>query len=218
VSDADLRESICEIGRRLYGRCFVAANDGNISVRLGDEVMCTPSMVSKGFLRPADLCVVDLDGRQLSGPRKRTSEILLHLAVYRTRPDVTAVVHAHPPHAVAFAATGEPVPGRVLPEVELFLGDVPTVPYETPGTAKFAASVIPYLTGTNTLLLANHGTVCFDADLELAWFHTETIDAYCRILLLARQLGPVRQFSAEQAAELHRARSVFDRKNIATNG
>jgi L-fuculose-phosphate aldolase len=213
MRDADLRDQICEIGRRLYGRGFVAANDGNISVRVGDVVLCTPSMVSKGFLRPDDLCVVDLDGRQLSGRRKRTSEILLHLAIYRTRSDVSAVVHAHPPHATAFAVTGEPVPGRVLPEVELFLGDVPTAPYETPGTERFAASVVPYLAGTNTLLLANHGTVCFDADLELAWFHTETIDAYCRILLLARQLGPVQRLTEEQAAELRRARSAFDRKN-----
>ncbi len=213
MNHADLREQICEIGRRLYARQFVAANDGNISARCGAELLCTPSMISKGFMRPDDLCTVDLEGRQTSGRSKRTSEILLHAAIYRARPEVMAVVHAHPPHASAFAVTGEPVPNRVLPEVELFLGAVPTVPYETPGTSRFADSVAPYLNGTNTLLLANHGTVCFDADLELAWFHTETIDAYCRILLLARQLGPVNRFSAEQAAELHAARGVFDRKN-----
>src|SRR5262245_22493927 len=146
MGERELRDAVCDIGRRLHERGFVAAWDGNISHRLPDgSFLCTPTMCPKGRLRPDELCTVDADGRQLGGPRARTSEILLHLAIYRHRPDVRAVVHAHPPHATAFAVTGEPVPNGVLPEVEYFLGTVPTVPYQTPGTAKFAESVVPYL-------------------------------------------------------------------------
>ena len=106
-----LKEQICEIGRRVYAKGFAAANDGNISIRLNDrEVLCSPTMMSKGFLKPEDLCVVDYEGKQLAGTRKRSSEILLHLSVYKQRPDVNAVVHCHPPHATAFAVAGEPVP------------------------------------------------------------------------------------------------------------
>ena len=138
MGERELREEICDIGRRLHERGFVAAWDGNVSHRLPDGTfLCTPTLCSKGRLRPDELCVVDAAGRQLSGPRARTSEILLHLVIYRERPDVNAVVHAHPPHATAFAVSGTPIPSGVLAEVEYFLGVVPTVPYETPGTARF---------------------------------------------------------------------------------
>jgi L-fuculose-phosphate aldolase len=203
MGERELRDAVCDIGRRLHERGFVAAWDGNISHRLPDGTfLCTPTMCPKGRLRPDELCTVDAEGRQLGGPRARTSEILLHLAIYRQRTDVQAVVHAHPPHATAFAITGEPVPNGVLPEVEYFLGIVPTVPYQTPGTAKFAESVVPYLDRTNTLVLANHGTVSFAPTLELAWGCTEILDAFCRILLLARPLGGTRRLSEEQVAEV----------------
>ncbi len=203
MTEQQHREFLCEIGRRLYARGFVAANDGNLTVRLGEGVfLCTPTMVSKGFLHPEDLCTVDLDGKQLSGPRPRTSEVLLHLAIYRTRPDVQAVVHCHPPHATAFAVAGEPIPKGVLPEVEVFLGEVPLTKYETPGTQKFADTIVPYVRDCNTIVLANHGTVSFGPTLEQAYFHTEIIDAYCRILLLARQLGRINTFTSAQTAEL----------------
>src|SRR5579859_7754672 len=133
INDRKIKEQICEIGRRVYAKGFAAANDGNISYRIGEnEVMCSPTMVSKGFMKPDDICKVDLEGKQLAGTRKRSSEILLHLSVYKHRPDVKAVVHCHPPHATAFAVAGEPVPNCVLPEVEVFLGEVPTAMYETP--------------------------------------------------------------------------------------
>jgi L-fuculose-phosphate aldolase len=203
MAEADLREQICEIGRRLYNRGFAAANDGNISVRLNDrEVLCTPTMVSKGFMKAQDLCVVDETGNQIRGARKRTSEILLHLAIYRARPDVAAVVHCHPPHATAFAVAREPLPQWVLAEVEVYLGQVRMAPYETPGTQKFADTIAPFAVDSNTILLANHGTVTFSASLEIAYFNTELIDAYCRILLLARQLGRVTSLSAAQARDL----------------
>jgi L-fuculose-phosphate aldolase len=159
-------------------------------------------MCSKGRLRCDELCVVDDTGRQQSGPRGRTSEILLHLAIYRHRPDVHAVVHSHAPHATAFAVAGEPLPTGVLAEAEYFLGVVPTVPYTLPGTPAFAESVVPYLDRTCALILANHGIVTFGPTLELAWGYTEVLDAYCRILLLTRSLGPPKKLSDPQVAEL----------------
>jgi L-fuculose-phosphate aldolase len=203
MNEFKLKEQICEIGRRVYAKGFAAANDGNISVRLNDrEVLCTPTMMSKGYLKPEDLCVVDYEGKQLRGTRKRSSEILLHLAVYKHRPDVQAVVHCHPPHATAFAVAGVPVPQCVLPEVEVFLGEVPTAVYETPGTQKFADTIVPHLKASNTIILANHGTVTFGPDLEKAYWNSEIIDAYCKILILAKQLGNVNYFTQQQTREL----------------
>jgi L-fuculose-phosphate aldolase len=203
MNEYKLKEQICEIGRRLYARGFAAANDGNITVRLNDkEVLCTPTMVSKGFMKPEDVCKVDLEGKQLAGTRKRTSEVLLHLAVYKQRPDIKAVVHCHPPYATAFAVAGEPIPKCVLPEVEVFLGEVPIARYETPGTNKFAETIVPYVKDCNTIILANHGTVTFGPTLENAYFNSEIIDAYCKILILARQLGRVNYFSEDQTREL----------------
>jgi L-fuculose-phosphate aldolase len=203
MNEYQLKEQICEIGRRVYAKGFAAANDGNISVRLNDrEVLCTPTMVSKGFLKTQDLCKVDYEGKQLAGVRKRSSEILLHLAVYRHNPAVQAVVHCHPPHATAFAVAGEPIPKCVLPEVEVFLGEVPIAIYETPGTQKFAETIVPFVKKCNTIILANHGTVTFGPDLEKAYWNSEIIDAYCRILILARQLGRVNYFTDQQTREL----------------
>ena len=122
INDRRLKEQICEIGRRVYNKGFAAANDGNISIRVGEnEVLCSPTMICKGFMKPEDICAVDLEGNQIAGTRKRTSEILLHLAIMKARPDVKSVVHCHPPHATAFAVAREPVPQCVLPEVEVFM-------------------------------------------------------------------------------------------------
>jgi len=198
-----IKEQICEIGRRVYQRGFAAANDGNISYRVGEnEVLCSPTMICKGFMTPDDICMVDLEGTQLAGKRKRTSEILLHLTIMKERPDVKAVVHCHPPHATAFAVAGEPIPQCVLPEVEVFMGEIPIAPYETPGGQKFADTVLPFLKATNTVILKNHGTVSFGKDLEDAYWKTEILDAYCRILMLAKQLGNVDFFSEQQTREL----------------
>ena len=203
IHDRVLKEEICEIGRRVYNKGFAAANDGNISIRVGEnEVLCSPTMICKGFMEPEDICAVDLDGNQIAGRRKRTSEVLLHLTIMKQRPDVRAVVHCHPPHATAFAVAGEPIPQCVLPEVEVFMGEVPLAPYETPGGQSFADTVIPFLEGTNTIILASHGTVSFGKDLVDAYWKTEILDAYCRILLLAKQLGNVNYFDEREAREL----------------
>src|SRR5688500_7358439 len=160
IHDRALKEQICEIGRRVYNKGFAAANDGNISIRVGEnEVLCSPTMICKGFLTPEDICAVDLDGNQIAGKRKRTSEILLHLAIKRHRSNVTAVVHCPPPHATAFAVAGEPIPQCILPEIEVFMGEVPIAPYETPGAQSCANTVVPFRKGTSTVILRNHGTV-----------------------------------------------------------
>ena len=205
MNEWKFREQMCEIGRRIYNKGFAAANDGNISLRLSDDrVLCSPTRVSKGFMKPDDLCIVDLDGKQISGKRKRSSEILLHLTIMKARADVRSVVHCHPPHATAFAVAREPIPKCVLPEIEVFLGEVAIAPYETPGGQSFADTVLPYVKDTETILLANHGTVTYGADLEDAYFKTEIIDAYCRILILAKQIGRVNYYTDEKAAELLR--------------
>ena len=203
MNEFKLKELICEIGRRLYNKGFAAANDGNITVRLNDrELLCTPTLVSKGFMRPEDICKVDYEGKQLAGTRKRSSEVLMHLVIYKNRPDVNAIVHCHPPHATAFAFAGVPLPQCVMPEVEVFLGEVPIAKYETPGTQAFADTLLPHLKANNTVILANHGTVTFGPDLEKAYFHSEIVDAYCRILILAHQLGGINFFGPEKTKEL----------------
>ncbi len=203
IHDRKLKEQICEIGRRVYDRGFAAANDGNISIRVGENaVLCTPTMICKGFMTPEDICAVDMDGNQIAGKRKRTSEILLHLTIMKERPDVKAAVHCHPPHATAFAVAREPIPQCVLPEVEVFMGEIPMAPYETPGGQKFADTVLPFLKSTSTIILNNHGTVSFGKDLQEAYWKTEILDAYCRILLLAKQLGPINYFSETETREL----------------
>lgn len=198
-----VKQDICEIGRRLYNKGFAAANDGNITVRIGEnEILCTPTMHSKGFLKPDDICTIDMQGTQIAGRKKRSSEALLHLEVYRQRSDIKSVVHCHPPHATAFAVAREPIPQCVLPEVEVFLGDVPITQYETPGGQEFASTIRPFVQKTNILVLANHGTVSFGEDVERAYWWTEILDAYCRILMLARSLGKVHYFSEGKEREL----------------
>lgn len=203
VNAHKIKQDICEIGRRLYNKGFAAANDGNITVRISDnEVLCTPTMHSKGFLKPDDISIVDMTGKQISGRKKRSSEALLHLEIYKNRPDIKSVVHCHPPHATAFAVAREPIPQCVLPEVEVFLGDVPITKYETPGGQAFADTIIPFVQKSNVIILANHGTVSFGEDVEKAYWWTEILDAYCRILMLSRQLGKVNYLDHQQSREL----------------
>jgi L-fuculose-phosphate aldolase len=216
-----IKQEICDIGDRLYKRGFAAANDGNISYRASEtEVVCTPTMISKGFMKPEDLCVVDMEGKQRSGRRKRTSEIMLHLAIMKERPDVKAVVHCHPPHATAFGIAREPVPQCVLPEVEIFLGDVPITKYEIPGSQQFADTILPFVHKTNVIILANHGTVSFGETVERAYWWTEILDAYCRMLMLARGLGRVNYFTEPEAhalLELKGQLGLKDPRTQATN-
>jgi L-fuculose-phosphate aldolase len=143
-----------------------------------------------------------MTGKQIAGIKKRSSEALLHLEIYKQRPEIKSVVHCHPPHATAFAVAREPIPQCVLPEVEVFLGDVPITRYETPGGQAFADTVLPFVNKTNIIILANHGTVSFGVDVEQAYWWTEILDAYCRILMLSRQLGNVSYFNENEEREL----------------
>lgn len=203
INAHQIKKDICEIGQRIYNKGFAAANDGNITVRISEnEVLCTPTMHSKGFLKPDDISSIDMTGKQISGRKKRSSEALLHLEIYKQRPDIKSVVHCHPPHATAFAIAREPIPQCVLPEVEVFLGDVPITRYETPGGQAFADTIIPFVDKCNVMILANHGTVSFGENVERAYWWTEILDAYCRMLLLSRSLGRVNYLSENESREL----------------
>ncbi|QDS92801.1 Methylthioribulose-1-phosphate dehydratase [Roseimaritima multifibrata] len=198
-----IKQDICDIGRRIYSRQFAAANDGNITVKISEnEFLCTPTLHCKGFLKPDDIATIDGTGKQISGRKKRSSEALLHLEIYKQREDVKSVVHCHPPHATAFAIAREPIPQCVLPEVEVFLGDVPITKYETPGGQAFADTIIPFVEKTNVMILANHGTVSYGESVEQAYWWTEILDSYCRMLMLARQLGNVAYLNEEKSREL----------------
>ena len=202
-SEWKIKQEICEIGQRLYARGYAAGNDGNISYRLShDTALCTPTQICKGFMKPDDLCTVDMQGKQLAGKRKRTSEVLLHLEIYKADPSVKSVVHCHPPHATAFGVARVDIPSCVLPEVEVFLGIVPRADYETPGGENFAETVRPFIGKANTVVLSNHGTVSWGPTVERAFWHTEILDAYCRILLLAQQIGNVERLSGTKMNEL----------------
>ena len=195
---------ICAVGKKLWNRQYVDGNGGNISYRIGpNEVICTPTLVSKFDLTPDDLCMVDLDGKQVAGKRPRTSEILLHLEIYKAVPEAKGAVHCHPPHATAYAITGRVPPSRVIPEFEVFVGKVAVSPYETPGTKAFAETVLPYVKQHNTVLLANHGIICWADTVTHAEWYAEVVDTYCWTLMLASQLGvPISQISEKHTAAL----------------
>jgi L-fuculose-phosphate aldolase len=203
VPEFKLKEQMCDIGRRIWLKGFCAGNEGNHSYRMGpDRFLCTPTGISKGNLKPDDLCVVDASGKQISGKRKRTSEMLMHLAIYKARPDVTCVIHSHPPHATAFAVAGVDLPTCIHPEAEVFLGAVKTAKYVTPGDTRLGDSLLPYVKDSNTILLQNHGVVCFDTDLEQCYYKLEIVDAYARILILAKQVGSIRPLDSAEMKEL----------------
>src|SRR5437762_2893548 len=210
VSEFKLKEQMCEIGRKIWLKGFCAGNEGNHSYRLGeDRILCTPSLISKGNLKPDDMCIVDMTGKQISGKRKRTSEILLHLAIYKERPDVKAVIHSHPPHATAFAIADIELPTCIHPEAEVFLGPVKTAKYVTPGDTRLGESIRPYIKDSNTILLGNHGVVCYGPDLEDAYYKLEIVDAYARILLLTKQLGSIRPLDPNDMKELLALKNKF---------
>src|SRR3954451_10011360 len=203
VPEFKLKEQMCDIGRRIWLKGYCAGNEGNHSCRIGpDRVLCTPTGISKGFVKPDDICTVDMEGKQVAGRRKRTSEILMHLAIYKAREDVKAVVHSHPPHATAFAIAGVELPTCIHPEAEVFLGAVRTAKYVTPGDTRLGESLLPYVKDSNTILLQNHGTVTYDVDLENAYYKLEIVDAYSRILLLAKSIGSIRPLDSNEMKEL----------------
>lgn len=274
-------ELICELARRAYARQLVSGTEGNLSCRIGgDQVLCTPSGVCKGSLRPEDLCVVDLAGNQRAGSRPRSSEILMHLAIYRaadlqqagaegrdacsdpagrgsdpsgaaaadapagvraahapagrvaraTRAaivgsaggagaPINAVVHTHAPYATAFAVAGVAPPSGITPEAEVFLGAIPLVRYETPGTPALGEAVAPFVARHVAALLANHGAVTWAADLERAYLLMETLESVCRTIFFANQLGGPRPLPPEKLAELRQERVTGrGQRDLGTKG
>ncbi len=185
-----LKEEIVRVGRKLWERQYVDGNGGNISARLSPRyVLCTPTLCSKGDLRVEDLSLVDLENTQICGDRPQTSEILLHLEIYKAVPAAEAVIHCHPPYATAHAVAGVVPRGNLIPEQEVFVGPVALAPYETPGTHAFAKTVLPYVKNHNTILLANHGIVCWADTLTHAEWYVEVVDTYCKTVMIASQLG-----------------------------
>lgn len=204
------RADIVEIGRRLHERAYVASNDGNISVRLADDrLLTTPKGVSKGFMTRDMLVVTDLDGRKLAGERDPSSELLMHLAVYRRRPDVAAVVHAHPPVATGFAVAGIPLDRAVLAEVVTTLGSIPIADYGTPSTQELADAVDKHIKVHDGLLLANHGAITVAGSAMGAYYKMETIEHFARISLVARLLGRERLLSREEVNRLQDLRGTY---------
>mgnify|MGYP001171878695 FL=1 len=208
--EEQLRADIVEIGRRLHARAYVASNDGNVSVRLDDKrLLTTPKGVSKGFMTPDMIVTTDLDGEKVAGEREPSSELLMHLAVYQYRPEISAVVHAHPPTATGFAVAGIPLDRAVLAEVVTTLGSIPIADYGTPSTQELADAVRKFIKSHDGLLLANHGALTVSEDLFSAYYKMETIEHFARISLVARMLGGERLLSREEVMRLQDLRGMY---------
>ncbi len=202
-------EEIVRCCRGLWERGLLAGQDGNVSVRVGpDRLLVTPRGALKAELAPEDLIEVDLEGRRTGGSREATTELDLHLRVYRCRPDCGAVVHAHPPAATAFAVAGEGIPGDVLPEITLLMGEVPLVPYAATGTPALGDAAEPFIPDHDAVLLANHGALTWGPDLRMARIRMESLEHGARILLAARALGTVNRLTREQIDALQRLRGI----------
>jgi L-fuculose-phosphate aldolase len=208
-----IKKELCEIGHRIWVKGFCAGNEGNHSVRIDDDrVLITPSGVSKGMLKPEMVCLIDMDGEPVggSGQWRASSERKVHIAIYRHRPDIRAVIHSHPPHATAFAVAGMHLPEGIHPEAEVFLGRVPLAGYATPSTEDLPDSIIPLIgPETNSVLMGNHGTVSFSDSLTDAYYKLEILDAYCRLLLLAKQIGQANTLTDQQMADLLQVKEQF---------
>src|SRR6476469_9496110 len=210
MSESSLRADIVEVGRRMYARGYTASNDGNISVRLdAGRLLMTPKSVCKGFMTPDMMCITDLDGRKLQGDRDPSSEMLMHLEVYRQRPDARAVCHAHPPIATGFAVAGIPLDRAVLAEVVTTLGSIPIAEYATPSTSELPDAVRKYVKAHDGMLLANHGALTLGADLFSAYYKMETIEHFANISFVARMLGGERLLSQDEVLRLQGLRGRY---------
>ncbi|MEZ5308711.1 MAG: class II aldolase/adducin family protein [Pyrinomonadaceae bacterium] len=191
MNESEARELIVEVGRLMYERSYVVSSDGNVSVRLDDgRILATPTMTSKGRMAPECLALTDIDGNPLNDKRA-SSELAMHLLIYKMRDDVNAVCHAHPPHGTAYAVAGMAIEQPILSEVILTLGCVPLTEYGTPSTSELTDSMRPYVTHHNALLMANHGAVAYGKNIWEAWDRMETLEHTAKIGILARQLGNV---------------------------
>lgn len=211
MTSEQIKQDICDVGHRIYQAGFVAANDGNISVKVSEnEYYCTPTGVSKGVLTPDMIIKIDGEGNKLEGTLNPSSEIKMHLRVYQERPDVNAVIHAHPPIATAFTVAGIPLDRYILPEAILTLGDVPTCKYGTPSTMEIPDSLMPYIQEHDAFLLENHGALTVGCDLKKAMFIMEEVEFNAKIYFYARMLGNVQELPEHQLEKLMDLRKKFN--------
>ena len=204
------REEIVRYGRMLHVRGFVAAMDGNLSVRLaGDRILVTPTGISKGAMRPADLVIVDREGKRVAGRRNVTSEIGMHLLIYRLRSDIQAIVHAHPPTATGFAAAGIALTQPLVCEVVIGLGCIPLARYATPGTSELARTLEPYVPNYDAILMSNHGVVVYGDTLEHAYMKMETVEHFAQIALVTHLLGRQQPLNEVEVEKLLLARTKY---------
>jgi L-fuculose-phosphate aldolase len=216
LTEKEHRQNIVEIGRLVYQKGWVAANDGNISIRLDDRrILATPTGVSKGMMSVDDLIVCDMEGNKIEGKRERTSEILMHTTVYAMRPDVHAVVHTHPPIATGFAVAGRPLNMAMLPEVVVGLGCVPLAEYGLPGTPALSDTLRPYIPTYDALMMSNHGVVCYADEVYRAFYKMETVEHFARIALVAELLGGPRVLPRKEVDKLFDARTRYGVKSKA---
>lgn len=211
ASAREHREAIVRFGRQLHANGFVAATDGNLSIRLDeDRLLVTPTCMSKGMMRPADLVIVDMQGNRVAGKRKVSSEIGMHLLIYRLRPDVHGIVHAHPPTATGFAASGFGLSRPLVCEVVVGLGSIPLARYGTPGTAELTDALEPLIAEHDAILMANHGVVTYGSTLENAFMKMETVEHFARIALVTHLLGHEQPLSAKEVEKLFAVRDRYN--------
>lgn len=209
-TERELREDIVRIGQLVYQKGWVAANDGNISIRLGpDRILCTPTGVSKGMMHVDDLIICDMQGNKIEGRKERTSEIMMHLTIYGLRPDVKAVVHTHPPVSTGFAAAGRELNQALLPEVVITLGCIPLAAYGLPGTPALTEPLLPLIPKYDAIMLANHGAVCYGDDVWKAFFKMETVEHFARITLVAHLLGGAQVLPRSEVDKLLDSRTRY---------
>ena len=209
-TEEEHRRDLCEVGRWIHEREYIAATDGNLSVRLDPQrILTTPTGMSKGMMQPDDLVVVDAQGKHLLGQRKASSEVAMHLLIYKRRPDVHAVVHAHPPVATGYAAAGLPLNQALISEVVLALGCVPLAQYGTPGTPELSEALSPLVAQYDAILMANHGVVTYGDDLLRAYMRMETVEHFARISLVTQLLGRQTLLSREEVEKLGEARARY---------
>ncbi len=209
------RDEIVRFGKMLHQTGLVAATDGNLSVRLENgNVLCTPTLMSKGLMEPPDLVIVDPRGTQVNGSRGVSSEIAMHLLIYRLRPDIGAVVHAHPPTATGYAAAGIALDRALCSEIIVTLGSVPLASYETPGTQALAEALAPLVAEHDAILMANHGVVTCGADLLTAYMNMETVEHFAKIALVTHLLGKQQPLSDQHVDKLREMRVKY-RNHVA---
>src|SRR5512146_1469593 len=209
-SERQHREDVVRCGKWLHERGFVAATDGNLSVRLDHEsVLTTPTGMSKGMLAPEDLVVVDMSGRKAMGRREPSSEVQMHLLIYHLRPDAHGIVHAHPPTATGYAAAGLPLNQALISEIVLSLGCIPLARYGTPGTPELTEALSPLIPNFDAILMANHGVVTFAEDLTRAYMKMETVEHFAQIALVTHQLGRQQLLTEEDVGKLVDARERY---------